>query len=239
MSIIIDYAPLLWSGLLVTLQVTVLGAFFTLVVAFTAGLARLSRHWLLRAPAAIFVEVFRGTSLIVQLFWMFYVLPTIGIQLDPLVVGVLALSLNEGAYAAEVVRGAIKARPRGQTEACIALGIPPAKRMRRILIPQSIPAMLPSFGNVLVDLLKNTSLVATVTVADLTFQGLTIRTNTGETTTVFLVLLVLYFAMSLLASSLMAWLERRFAIDRKAKKPPTKLLSLPGVGRGREAGAGI
>jgi polar amino acid transport system permease protein len=150
----------------------------------------------------------------------------------PLMAGVLALGLNEGAYAAEVVRGAIRSRPSGQTEACVALGIPPAKRMRRILIPQSIPAMLPPFGNVLVDLLKNTSLVSLVTVLDLTYQAGQIRINTGETAAVFLTLLVMYFILSLLLSAFMAWLERRFAIDRKARPKAAKLFSLPRQGAG-------
>lgn len=215
MDVIFDNIPLLWQGLQVTLKVTLLASLLMVVVAFTAGLARLSSHRIVRAPAAIFVEVFRGTSLIVQMFWFFFALPLFGVQMTALMAGVLALGLNEGAYAAEIVRGTISSRPKGQTEACIALGIPPAKRMRRILIPQSIPAMLPPFGNVLVDLLKNTSLVSFVTVLDLTYQANFLRTNTGETTAIYLTLLVIYFLLSLLLSWLIRWLERRFAIDRK------------------------
>jgi polar amino acid transport system permease protein len=218
MNVIVDNAPQLWRGLWTTLLVFALGSVLTIFIAFVAGLARLSRLWFVRVPAAVFVEVFRGTSLVVQMFFFFFALPLIGIQLSPITAGVLALGLNEGAYAAEVVRGAIHSRPRGQTEACIALSIPPAKRMRRILIPQSIPAMLPPFGNVLVDLLKNTSLVALVTVADLTFEGLSLRTDFGHTTSVFGTLLVVYFVLSLILSGLMRLLERRFAIDRKAQK---------------------
>lgn len=227
MSTIIDYAPRLWEGLVVTLQLLVLGSLLALVIAFAAGLTRLSRHRLVRLPAAIFIEVFRGTSMIVQLFWFFYALPFLGIELPPFETGVVVLALNEGAYAAEIVRGAIKARPAGQTEACIALGIGPAKRMRRILIPQSIPAMLPPFGNVLVDLFKNTSLVATITVLDLTYMGLEVRTNTGETTAVFATLLVVYFVVSLLLWVLMNGLERRFAIDRTKKSARVKSWILP------------
>jgi polar amino acid transport system permease protein len=214
-DVVLDNIPLLWQGLQLTLLVMLLGSLLAVFVAFVMGLARLSRHWIIRAPAAIFVEVFRGTSLIVQMFWFFFALPLFGVQMTPLTAGVLALGLNEGAYAAEIVRGTIKSRPKGQTEACIALGIPPAKRMRRILIPQSIPAMLPPFGNVLVDLLKNTSLVSFVLVLELTYQANYLRTNTGETTAIYLSLLVVYFALSLLLSWLIRLLERRFAIDRK------------------------
>ncbi|RNL54897.1 ectoine/hydroxyectoine ABC transporter permease subunit EhuC [Arthrobacter oryzae] len=230
MDAVIEYAPLLWQGLLTTLLVTVLGGALCLVVAFAAGLARLSRHWILRWPAGIFIEVFRGTSLLVQMFWLFFALPFFGIQLHPLTAAVLALGLNEGAYAAEVVRGAIASRAKGQTEACIALGMEPALRLRRIIIPQSIPAMLPPFGNVMVDLLKNTSLVSLVTVADLTFSAQMIRSTTGQTTAIFVTILVMYFALSYLLTLLTSWLEKRFALDRKALTLQKKENTLMKVG---------
>lgn len=230
MDAIIEYAPLLWQGLLTTLLVTVLGGALCLVVAFTAGLARLSKHWILRWPAGVFIEVFRGTSLLVQMFWLFFALPFFGIQLHPLTAAVLALGLNEGAYAAEVVRGAIASRAKGQTEACIALGMEPALRLRRIIIPQSIPAMLPPFGNVMVDLLKNTSLVSLVTVADLTFSAQMIRSTTGQTTAIFITILVMYFALSYLLTLLTSWLEKRFALDRKALTLQKKENTLMKVG---------
>jgi polar amino acid transport system permease protein len=230
MSTIFEYAPLLWQGLLTTIMVAILGGALCLVVAFAAGTARLSSHRIVRWPAAVFVETFRGTSLIVQMFWFFYALPFFGIQLHPLTAAVLALGLNEGAYAAEVVRGAISSRPKGQTEACIALGMTPAQRLRRIIIPQSIPAMLPPLGNVMVDLLKNTSLVSLVTVADLTFSAQMIRSTTGETTAIFLTILVMYFVLSSLLALLTAWLERRFALDRKAKSVKENVRELTKVG---------
>src|SRR5690554_758698 len=226
MNAVIDFAPLLLQGLWVTILVTVLGALLTLVVAFAAGLAGLSKHWWLRVPSSIFVEFFRGSGLLVQMFWFFYALPFLGIQLTPLMAGVLALGLNEGAYAAEVVRGTIRSRPKGQTEASIALGMSPALRMRRILIPQSIPAMLPAFGNVMVDLLKNTSLVSLVTVSDLTWRAFNARTVTGATVELFLTILVLYYVLSLLLGWLTRWLEKKYALDRKslAKAKPLKKL---------------
>ena len=212
------------QGLGVTILVTVLGALLTLVVAFVAGLAGLSKHWWVRVPSSVFVEFFRGTGLLVQMFWFFYALPFLGIQLTPLLAGVLALGLNEGAYAAEIVRGTIRSRAKGQTEAAIALGMSPALRMRRILIPQSIPAMLPAFGNVMVDLLKNTSLVSLVTVSDLTWRAVTARTVTGATVELFLAILVMYYLLSLLLGWLTRWLEKKYALDRKslARAKPRK-----------------
>jgi polar amino acid transport system permease protein len=226
MAEVISYAPLLLNGLLMTLLVTVLGAAVALVAAFGAGLARLSQHRFLRWPATAFVEVFRGTSLLVQMFWFFFALPFFGIQLTPLAAGVLALGLNQGAYAAEIVRGAIKSRAAGQQEACIALGMGPALRMRRILIPQALPAMLPPFGNVLIDLLKNTSLVSLVTVSDLTFTAQLVRTTTGATAAVFLTILVVYFVLSYALSLLVAWLERRFAVERPERSLPKESVTV-------------
>jgi polar amino acid transport system permease protein len=218
MSEFTSYAgPLLLQGLLMTLLVTVLGTLLAVVTAFTAGLGRLSQHWFLRWPAGIFVEVFRGTSLVVQMFWLFFALPGFGIQLVPLAAAVLALGLNEGAYAAEIVRGTISSRAAGQNEACVALGMGRALRMRRVLIPQSIPAMLPPFGNVMVDLLKNTSLVSLVTVSDLTFRAGFVRNEMGHTTQVYLIILVIYFALSQVISAFSRWMERRFALDRQPR----------------------
>lgn len=214
----ISYAvPLLWRGLRFTVLVAVLGTAVAIVAAFIAGLGRLSDHRLIRWLAVGFIELFRGTSLVVQLFFLFFALPAFGIQLSPLLAGVLALGLNEGAYAAEIVRSAIIGRTVGQNEACIALNMGKTLRMRRVLIPQSIPAMLPPFGNVMVDLCKNTSLVSLIGVSDLTFNGEFIRNDMGQTTTVFVILLVLYFLLSQLILLLSKWLERRFALDRTSR----------------------
>lgn len=214
----ISYAvPLLSKGLLTTVIVTLLGTALALLTAFVAGLGRLSDHAVIRGVSLFFIEIFRGTSLVVQLFFFFFALPAFGIQLSALVAGVVALGLNEGAYAAEIVRGAIVGRTAGQNEAGIALNMGKALRMRRILIPQSIPAMLPPFGNVMVDLLKNSSLVSFITVSDLTFRAGFIRNQFGKTMTVYLVILALYFILSQLIALLTTWLERRFALDRSSR----------------------
>ncbi|MBK0421911.1 ectoine/hydroxyectoine ABC transporter permease subunit EhuC [Leucobacter sp. CSA2] len=231
MDAVIEYSALMGQGLLVTILVTVLGAALTILVAFAAGLAGLSQHGFLRWPSYIFVEFFRGSGLLVQMFWFFYALPFLGIELNPVFAGVLALGLNEGAYAAEVVRGTIRSRPRGQTEAAIALGMGPVKRLWRILIPQSIPAMLPSFGNVMVDLLKNTSLVSLVTVSDLTWRAFNARTVTGATVELFLTILVIYYLLSLGIGWITRFLERRFALDRKALRDTRKRTLIGAVSR--------
>lgn len=207
---------LVW-GLLYTVLVTVFGIALALVTAFVAGIGRLSDHAWIRGISVVFIELFRGTSLVVQLFFFFFALPAIGISLPPLLAGVVAVGLNEGAYAAEIVRGAVVTRAAGQNEACIALNMGKALRMRRVLIPQSIPAMLPPFGNVAVDLLKNSSLVSFIGVTDLTFRGSFIRNAFGQTMTVYVIILIMYFVLSQLIGLLSRWLERRFAIDRPSR----------------------
>ncbi len=230
MTEILPYWSVFLHGLGVTVLVTLLGSVVAVVTAFATGLAQLSVHRVLRWPAFVFVEVFRGTSLLVQMFWFFFALPFFGIQFTPLAAAVLAVGLNEGAYAAEIVRGSIAGRARGQDEACTALGMGRALRLRRILIPQSIPVMLPPFGNVMIDLLKATSLVSLVTVHELTFQAQTIRNTTAQTTAVFVTLLVLYFVLSTVISQLSAWLERRFALDRSPRARRSDAMRLVKVG---------
>lgn len=214
MSRIAPFLPLLLRGLVVTVELTVAGMVLALVVAFVAGLSRMSHRRVVRWPAAIFIEVVRGTSMVVQLFWLFFALPFFGIQLMPFAAGVLALGLNEGAYAAEIVRGSINSLPRGQHEAATALSMSPYQRMRRVILPQAIPIMIPSFGNIMIDLLKNTSLVSLVTVTDLTFAAQEVRSTTGATTAVFLTILVLYFVVSMVLSLGRSRLERRLAPAR-------------------------
>ncbi|MEB3368576.1 ectoine/hydroxyectoine ABC transporter permease subunit EhuC [Saccharopolyspora mangrovi] len=217
MSEILPYLPLLGEGLLITIALTIAGMVLAVVVAFAAGIARMSpRRWL-RWPAAVFTEVFRGTSMLVQLFWLFFALPFFGIQLVPFAAAILALGLNEGAYGAEIVRGAITALPRGQREGAIALSLSPYQRMRFVILPQAVPAMIPPFGNVMVDLLKNTSLVSLVTVADLTFTAQMVRNTTGATAAVFGTILVLYFVVAYALSLGSSWLERRVDPTRPAR----------------------
>lgn len=209
--------PLLAQGLVITVIVTVMGIVLALVTAFVAGIARLSDHAIVRGISIVFIEVFRGTSMVVQLFFFFYALPAFGVELSAMTAAVLVLGLNEGAYAAEIVRSAVKNRARGQAEACIALNMNKSLAMRRVLIPQSIPAMLPPFGNVMVDLLKNSSLVSLITVSDLTFRAGFIRNLYGETFTVYMIILVLYFILSQLLGLLTRWLEHAFSLQRPSR----------------------
>ncbi|MCB0167455.1 MAG: ectoine/hydroxyectoine ABC transporter permease subunit EhuC [Anaerolineae bacterium] len=206
-----DLLPILLRGLAVTIELTLLGAALALVVAIVAGVARSSGNIIVRTITGFYVEVFRGTSILVQLFWIFFVLPLppFNLSLTPLQAGVLALGLNVGAYGAEVVRGAIGAIPSGQIEASIALNMSPGLMMRRVIIPQAMVRILPPFGNLLIELLKATSLVSLITLSDVTFQGLALRQSVGRTTEVFLLILVIYFLLAYPLTLGVRWLERQ------------------------------
>lgn len=187
--------PQILDGVLLTVQLTVLGALGAMAIAMAFGLLQLVRFAVVRVLARIFVEFFRGTSLLVQLFWLFYVMPLLGWELDPLFCGVLALSLNYGAYGAEVVRGSIGSVPAGQYEAISALSLSPLRGMFRIIIPQAWALMIPSLSNLLIQLLKGTAIVNMIALADLFFQIEQMRAVTG-TWFAFLVGLLAYFVLA-------------------------------------------
>ncbi|MQW07039.1 ectoine/hydroxyectoine ABC transporter permease subunit EhuC [Sinorhizobium meliloti] len=203
------YIGLILQGAWVTVQLTLMGSALAVVVAFAAGLGRLSRFMAVRGLATTYIEFFRGTSIFVQLFWVYFVLPFAGITLTPLQAGVLALGLNVGAYGAEVVRGAVKAIGREQREACIALNLTRFQAMRHIVLPQALPLMLPTFGNNAIELLKGTAVVSLISLSDMTFQAQVVRAQTGSTLIPFATILLLYFVMAWLISLGMRWLERR------------------------------
>lgn len=211
-----DIAGALLAGLAVTLQVTVSAALLAVVIALAAGLARLSPLGLLRGVALVYVELFRGTSALVQLFWFYFVLPHFGVELAAMTAGIVVLALNTGAYGAEVVRGAIRAVPRSQLEAATALNFTRRQRMTRVILPQAVPAMLPPAGNLAIELLKNTALVSLVTITDLTFRGQILRAETLETEAIFGTVLLMYFAVALAITAGVRLLERVVAAGREA-----------------------
>jgi polar amino acid transport system permease protein len=205
------YIGLILEGAVVTLELTLAGSALALVMAFIAGLGRLSRVFAVRAIATTYIEFFRGTSIFVQLFWAYFVLPFIGISLTPFQAGVLALGLNVGAYAAEVVRGAIQSIGREQYETCIALNLSRWHAMRKVILPQALLVMLPTFGNNAIELLKATAVVSLISLTDMTFQAQVVRAQTGNTLIPFATIIILYFLMAVAISQSIRTLERRMA----------------------------
>lgn len=191
------FVPGLLEGAWLTVRIAVLGAALAVVMALAAALAKLYGPAPVRWLAAVYIEIFRGTSALVQLFWLFFVLPQFGILLDAFSVAVLALGLNIGAYGAEVVRGAIRAVPRGQWEASTALNMTRPQMLRRIILPQAFVAMIPPWGNLFIELVKSTSLVSLITLADLTFKAQQMNQATLKTVPIFTLVLLIYLAISL------------------------------------------
>ncbi len=192
-----DWTGNLLRGLEVTVLLTVLGSILMLLVSVVLGLAARSDRLMLRGAARTVIEFFRGTSLFIQLFWLFFALPQLGIRFEPLLVGVLALGLNYGAYGSEVVRGSLNAVPTAQWEAATALNMSPWHRMRRVIWPQAVVLMIPSFNNLLIQLLKGTPLVITISLVDLFAMGNAFRFAGGNTLLMYLVVLpAIYLALA-------------------------------------------
>ncbi|GAA4416149.1 ectoine/hydroxyectoine ABC transporter permease subunit EhuC [Actinokineospora soli] len=210
----------LLQGLPFTVIATVGGIALTVVLSFAAGLAMLSRSRVLRGVSRAYVEVFRGTSEVVQLFWIFFALPVlVGLQLVPLFAGVLVLGLNHGAYGAEIVRGAVRSVPRAQVEGAVALSFTPAQRMRRVVLPQALVETAPPFNNLFIQLLKSTALLSFIQVQEVVQRGETLRPIFGaDIGFVYAVELVLYLVLALLITAVMRLLERVFA-RRVGRRP--------------------
>lgn len=199
----------LLGGLQVTAIITAASTVFGAICAFAGGIGKLSPIRAVRWLAAAYVEIFRGTSLLVQLFWLFFALPFLGVKLSPMGAGILGLSLNIGAYGAEVVRGAIIAVDEGQYEAAKALNFTGRQTLWRIVLPQAIVEMMPTFGNLAIQNLKDSSLVSLITLTDLTFTADNLRNQTLQTIPIFTLTLFIYFGLALILAGFMRWLEAK------------------------------
>ncbi|WP_434589910.1 ectoine/hydroxyectoine ABC transporter permease subunit EhuC [Streptomyces sp. A5-4] len=201
---------LLLKGVWITVQLTVLSAALAAAVAFFIGLARAHRLWIVRFLSGAYFEIFRGTSALILMFWIFFVLPLgFGWQLVPMWAAVLALGLTYGAYGSEVVRGAINAVAPAQREAGVALSFTPAQQLRKIILPQAWPEMIPPFNNLLIELLKGTALVSIMGVGDIAFAASLVRNATGQSAPVYTIILVMYFVLAFVLTRGMRVLERQ------------------------------
>ncbi|WP_346909429.1 ectoine/hydroxyectoine ABC transporter permease subunit EhuC [uncultured Roseibium sp.] len=199
------------DGAKTTLIILGASAVLSTLIAFAAGLGRLSPVLPVRWLAIAYIEIFRGTSALVQLFWLFYVLPLFGPTIEPMTAGILGVSLNVGAYAAIVVEASVRAVPKSQIEASIALNLGDFARLRRIILPQAIRIMIPPFGNLAIQLFKLTALVSFIGISDLTYTAYQLNQTTYLTVQVFTIVLFMYFAIGLSITILMKLLEKRYS----------------------------
>jgi polar amino acid transport system permease protein len=204
------------EGAWVTVQITFFGSLLAIVAALIGALGRLSPIKPLRWLAIVYIEVFRGSSLLVQLFWLYFVLPMppFNVSMSAFNVAVIGLGLNIGSYGAEVLRGAIRSVHEGQYEACQALNMTAGQRLRRVILPQALLAAIPPGTNLLIELLKNTSLVSLITLSDLAFRARQLDQATLMTLEIFGLALVMYFVLAQIINFSMRTLERRLARGR-------------------------
>jgi polar amino acid transport system permease protein len=207
---LLRYSNLFWTGIGYTLAYTVGTVVLGLAIGLALGLGRLSRSWWVNAPLVGFIEIFRCTPLLVQIVWFYYALPVIlDIQLPAAVAATLVLSLYTGAFYAEIFRGGIVSIEAGQWDAARALGLRWAGVMRHVVLPQAIRRMVPPFMNQSIIQLKNTSLVSTIAVPDLLYQGTLITADTYRPLEVYTVVALIYFLLLFPATRLVQYYERR------------------------------
>ena len=205
LRIALDALPFLLKGAWFTVILSLGGMFFGLLLGFGLALMRLSKFKLANWAARVYVSFFRGTPLLVQLFLIYYGLPPLGVELDPLPAALIGFSLNMAAYACEILRAAIGSIDRGQWEAAASLGMSRAQTLRRTILPQAARTALPPLGNSFISLVKDTALAATIQVPELFRQAQVVTARTFEIFTMYLTAALLYW---ILASAL-AYLQNR------------------------------
>ena len=205
-----EFLPILLQGCVTTIQVTFLALVLSTLLGFMLALMRLSPYAWLRAPAVTFITVIRGIPIIVQLFYIYFVFPEIGITVNAFQAGVIGLGVAYSAYQAENFRAGIEAIDHGQIEAAQSIGMRYWLVLRRVIMPQAIRITLPPYGNTMIMMLKDSSIASTITVAELTRQGQLIASSTFKNMTVFTLVALLYLTMSLPLTYLAHRLEKKF-----------------------------
>ncbi|MCD0502339.1 ectoine/hydroxyectoine ABC transporter permease subunit EhuD [Bordetella petrii] len=207
-----EILPVLGSALVITVQATALGMALAIVLGLVLAMLRRVRSRWISAPVAVLIEFVRSTPLLVQMYFLFYVLPQSGVQMSPLTTGILALGVHYAAYCAEVYRAGIESVPRGQIEAATALNMSPWRTSIGVVLPQAIPPVVPALGNYLVAMFKDTPLLSAITVVELLQRSKIIGSATFRYTEPLTLVGVLFLVLSLVAAwgvrRLEAWLKK-------------------------------
>lgn len=209
-----EFLILLLKGIAMTIFLSMLSVVFGAILGIFPALARISKKKYLRYPATIYVEVIRGTPLLVLLFLMyaFINIPTyniLGIDMSNFIPGIIALVINSSAYVSELIRGGINSVDKGQSEAALSLGMSDYQVMRKIILPQAIKNIVPSLGNEFVTMIKETSIFVNLGVAELMYSAEIIKNQTYLNREVYIVVAILYMLLTIPTSQAMAYLERR------------------------------
>lgn len=204
--------PALWEGALVTMKIAFTSFCLATTVGFGVGVLR-SKSRLLSFIFAPYVEIFRGTPLLIQLFFIYYGLPTVNITLSSYQAAIIGLGLNGGAYISEVVRGAMLSIDEGQKEAACALGLSWGQSLIHVILPQALTVSIPSLMNIFSGLLKETSLISVLAITELTRVGQLVYTRNFRAFEIYLVIGCIYFIMTFMVARLSYYLERRYVIQ--------------------------
>ena len=211
-------AKILFIGTLATLKITLMAVSCGTVIGLFVGLAELSEYRAIRYPAKIYVDVIRGTPLLVQIFIIYFALPTaLGIRIEPYVAAVVACSINSGAYVAEIYRAGIQSVDKGQFEAARSLGLTWTQTMTRIVLPQAFRKVIPQLGNEFIAMLKDSSLVSVIGFEELTRKGQLIIAATYRSFEIWTAVALIYLVMTLTISRLVAYLEKKYNTDERGK----------------------
>ncbi len=210
-SIIIKYLPLFLKGVFLTLEISFFAILLGLPIGILAAVARTSRFKILNFVGAVYVEVFRNTPLLIQIFIIFFGLPGLGIKLSPYISGLTALVLYVGAYNAEVIRAGLEAVPRGQIEAAKSLGLTGVQTFLYIILPQAFQISLPALGNNWVALVKNSSLVSVIGMVELTWVTFDLNALTFRSFELFGAATIFYLILIFILINILAFVEKRFA----------------------------
>ena len=207
-----DFIPILLKGANFTVQITVTAIILSTVWGFILSLGlRSDKSWIY-LPARFYINIIRGTPLLVQMFYVYFVLPDLGIRLTALQAGIVGLSICYGAYHAEIFRAGILSIPQGQWEAAKAIGLRSRQIMGRIILPQAARVILPPIGTSFIILLKDSSLASAITVRELTRSGQLLASTTFENLRVFTLVALIYILMTQVLAWMIRWAERKFRI---------------------------
>ncbi|MGF0127290.1 amino acid ABC transporter permease [Selenomonas bovis] len=213
-DLVVTSFPLLLLGAGVTIKITAMSVALGVLIGLFVGIARICRVKPLRFLAAVYVDFFRGTPLLVQIFLFYFAVPVItGQRIDPYVAAVGSCGINSGAYVAEIVRAGIQSIDDGQMEAGRSLGMTWAQTMRYIIVPQAIKRVIPPLGNEFIALLKDSSLVSVIGFEELTRRGQLIIAKTYGSLEIWFSVAIIYLVMTLSISRLVAYLEKRYNTD--------------------------
>ena len=231
-QIFFDYGPMILLGFWLTLKIVVCAIALGIPLGLFLALGRRSNFRIISFISTSFIELFRNTPFIIQVFLFYYVLPFYGLRLSAEYVGILALAAFGSAYFAEIIRAGIDAVPKGQLESARAIGMTDWQAMKNIILPQTISIILPPLTNQTLTLIKESAVLSTITVHELTMTGLMVQGETFRPFEVFIMVALLYWALNETIATIMRKLETKFSKDRKTTeitKPIIKNLQRKGL----------